>query len=871
MAEKRSIPLFPRGLWNVGWRYLLLRRWQSLLMVMGIALGVAVMVAIDLANASASQAFQLSTESVTGKTTHQIVAGPDGLTESLYTTILRQKWSEMAAPVISETVISPELGSQPLQLLGIDPFAETPFRNYLGNAGQPLPLQQLTAFLTQPGAVFLSRPVAQRYNLLLGSPFTLEIAGRNKSVFVAGLIDSSDSLSQRTLEGVLLVDIATAQELTGRLGKLDRIDLILPSDNGGAVQALKSHLPAGVRVIPVEARQGSIEQMTAAFRLNLTALSMLALIVGLFLIYNTMTFSVVQRRAMFGTLRCLGVTRREIFGLVVSEAFLIGVIGSALGIGLGILMGRNTIGLVTQTINDLYFTTTVQAVGIPIESLVKGAAIGLLATILTAAFPAWEAASVPPRAALSRSVLENKARRATLLTAGLGLFLIAAGVLVFALPETGLALGFAGTFAVVVGFAMLAALTMVLLMRGAAPLMGKAFGMLGKMAPRNLVSALSRTSVAVAALMVAVAVTIGVSLMIDSFRYTVSIWLAQTLQGDIYISVPGFNATVAVDAIDNSVIPVVKNWPGVLRVDSLRTVSIDGPQGPVQVSGTDNPDFGNERLYLIYPLGHDRLFKSLFISQAQVWQEMQTGGVLVSEPLANRLGLFGRESQVTLFTPQGGKTFPVLGIFYDYASSQGSLYMAMPVYRSIWADTNVTAISLRLAPGSNPDEISRQLQDALAGVQQLLIRPNASLRADVMAVFDRTFAITAALRVLATVVAFIGVLNTLLLLQLEKQREVGILRALGLTGRQLWALTMMETGLMGLTSGILAIPTGYAIALILVYVINRRSFGWTLQLSIQPEAFLQAVLIALIAALLAGIYPAWRMGKKATAEAIRDE
>jgi len=192
MAEKRSVPLFPRGLWNVGWRYLLLRRWQSLLMVMGIALGVAVMVAIDLANASASQAFQLSTESVTGKTTHQIVAGPDGLTESLYTTILRQKWSEMAAPVISETVISPELGSQPLQLLGIDPFAETPFRNYLGNAGQPLPLQQLTAFLTQPGAVFLSRPVAQRYNLLLGSPFTLEIAGRNKSVFVAGLIDSSD-------------------------------------------------------------------------------------------------------------------------------------------------------------------------------------------------------------------------------------------------------------------------------------------------------------------------------------------------------------------------------------------------------------------------------------------------------------------------------------------------------------------------------------------------------------------------------------------------------------------------------------------------------------------------------------------------------
>jgi putative ABC transport system permease protein len=192
------------------------------------------------------------------------------------------------------------------------------------------------------------------------------------------------------------------------------------------------------------------------------------------------------------------------------------------------------------------------------------------------------------------------------------------------------------------------------------------------------------------------------------------------------------------------------------------------------------------------------------------------------------------------------------------------------VYHQFWQDDALTALSLRLEPGIDADQLSRDLQDHLTG-QKLTIRPNQELRSDVMDVFDRTFAITVALRLLATLVAFIGVLNALLLLQMERQREVGILRALGLTGRQLWSLVMMETGLMGLTAGLLAVPTGYALALVLVYVINRRSFGWTLQMAVHPQTFLQALAVAMVAALLAGIYPAWKMSRMATAEVIRNE
>ena len=862
-----QINLFSSGLWHVGWRYLLLHRWQSLLMVLGIALGVAVVVSIDLANASAGRAFELSTETITGRTTHQIVGGPRGVEERVYTRLARAGVVDLAAPVVSDYVSSPQLGSRPMQLLGIDPFADAPFRSFLGSqdpAERGLPsgpaLQSLTAFMVQPGAVLISQPLAERYGLTPGQTIRLKIGGREKQALLAGLLRPDNDLSARTLEGVILADIATAQELTDQVGYLSRVDLILPEGDLQAAQRLTEWLPPGYRVELAQARSGTIRQMTEAFQLNLTALSLLALVVGLFLIYNTMTFSVVQRRSLFGTLRCLGVTRQEVFALVLSEAFLVGLVGGLLGIGLGLLLGQVTVRMVTQTVNDLYFTTTVQDVGIAPESLVKGLLLGLLATMITAALPAWEAASVPPRAALLRSGLESKARGQVGWAALAGVVFGGLGLGLFSIPSNSLGLGFIGTLAVVVGFALLSAVFLVGLMRALVPVTGRLFGLIGRMAPRNLVNALSRTAVAVAALMVAVAVIIGVALMIDSFRYTVIVWLEQTLQGDVYISVPAFDATRASVAIDPQIITTVSTWPGVERVDVLRSISAESQVGMVNLAATENPRLGSERL-----------FASLAGTPAQVWPALQAGGVLISEPFANRLGGAAPGDQLRLYTASGWETFPIVGVFYDYASSEGTVMMALQVYRDRWQDESLTALALRLAPGASADEVTRGLQDQLSAQQELLIRPNQELRQDVLEVFDRTFAITVALRMLATGVAFIGVLNALLLLQLEKQREVGILRALGLSGGQLWQLVMVETGLMGLTAGLLAIPTGYVLALILVYIINRRSFGWTLQMLVSPETFAQALGIALLAALLAGVYPALRMSRMPAAEAIRYE
>ncbi len=296
--------------------------------------------------------------------------------------------------------------------------------------------------------------------------------------------------------------------------------------------------------------------MTAAFRVNLTALSLLALLVGIFLIYNTMTFSVIQRRAMFGTLRSLGYTREQVFGMVLGEAALVGTLGAGIGLGLGILLGQGAVQMVTQTINDLFFVVSVRGVQIPASSLLKGGLAGLLASLLAAAPPAWEAASVPPRLALSRAGLESKAGAAVNLAAVLGILAALVGGLILTIPTRDLVVSFTGTFAVIIGLAALTPFVTVTLMRLLNDPLAALFGLLGRLAPRNVIRSQSRTAVAVAALMIAVSVTIGVQVMITSFRTTVTLWLDQTLQGDIYVSAQGLSATRLDTPLDPEVVAI---------------------------------------------------------------------------------------------------------------------------------------------------------------------------------------------------------------------------------------------------------------------------------------------------------------------------
>jgi putative ABC transport system permease protein len=602
--------------------------------------------------------------------------------------------------------------------------------------------------------------------------------------------------------------------------------------------------------------------MTAAFRLNLTALSLLALVVGMFLIYNTVTFGVVQRRPVLGSLRALGMTRRQIFALILLEAGALGVIGTALGLGLGVLLGRGAVQLVTQTVNDLFFVVAVREVTVPAATLVKGALIGVAAALLAAAVPAWEATSVPPAGALRRSSVEQRARQVLpWITLGAVVLLAAGGLLM--LPDTYLAVAFAGLFAVVVGAALLTPALLLALMAAARALLGR-LGVVERMAPRTVTRSLSRTSVAVAALMVAVSVIIGVGVMVGSFRLTVERWLDDVLQADIFVSPPSLQSNQVLTTLDPETVARVEAFPGIVRSATTRTIRavalLPGRAEPLEVRVQSVSDD---------LAGEDRRYRAAVGSNGATWQAVRAGGVVINEPMANLHGV-GVGDALVLQTDRGEHSFPVAGVSVDF-DVHPLVLMDDRVYRQYWEDVGVSAVGLFVAPGADVDATVDALRAAFAGEAGLLVRSNRGTREEALRVFDRTFAITVALQLLATLVAFIGILSTLMSLQLERQREIGILRATGMTRRQLWRLSLLETGLIGTSAGLLALPTGLLLALVLIYIINLRSFGWTLEMFLDPQTFAQAFLVALGAALLAGLYPAWRMGQTPPAVAVRSE
>jgi putative ABC transport system permease protein len=849
-----------RPLWRLAWQRIRQRPLPYFLCILGIALGVAMMVAIDLANGSAQRAFALSTDAVTGRTTHRIVAvAPTGVDEAVYSEFRKQFNQIPASPVVEGFVLADKLDSQPYRLVGLDLFAESPFRSYFGNVeSRGTDFVQL---LTDPNTIVLSQEVADQHQLHLGDSLDLDIAGQHHSVRLVGTLETADRTNRRALSNLMFADIATAQELLGQIGRLSQVDLIVNDSEN--IEAIAASLPQGLKLETAAAQKNSVQQMTAAFELNLTALSLLALVVGMFLIYNTVTFSVIQRRPIFGVLRCLGVTQGQIFVLILGEAAIFSVIGSALGVGLGVILGRSIVSLITQTINDFYFVVTVQQVTLSNVTILKGLIIGIASALFASSLPALEAMNTAPTLILQRSTLESRVLSLLPKLVLAWAALTGAGILLLQWANAGLVAAFAGLFAVLLGAALLTPPLIALTMRGFSPI-AQSLGVLGRLAPRDILRSLSRTSVAVAALMVAVSVIVGVSIMVGSFRGTVVSWLDQTLQADIYVSPPTTTANRVIGKLDPAVVTALQSWSGIRKAVSYNDAEVQVVDFNKQVkliSADGDVSQGKRPYAYIRPdLGADP------------WEALNQGkGAIISEALILRENLDSPPETITLETPEGNRTFPVLAVFYDYSSDRGTIILDNDVYEPLWHDSSIASLGLFTDPSADVEAIVSDIRNQFKGRQDLSVQSNRTLRQESLIIFDRTFAITNALRLLAVVVAFIGVLSTLMSLQLERTRELGILRSTGMTPRQLGAMTLLETGLMGTMAGVFAMPLGYALAWILIYVINVRSFGWTLQMALEPKYFWQALLVAIVAALLAGVYPALRLGQMNISTAIRQE
>lgn len=856
--------MFRTVILRLGLRYISRRLFQSVLFIIGVALGVAVVIAIDLANGSASRAFSLSTESITGRATHQISAGSNGLSTDIYQQIRLESGLRLSAPVVSELVRAIDV-SQPLRLLGVDPFAEPPFRNYLSTIeviGEDdiTAFEALNRFIAEPNTILISQTLATDIDRQPGDMLTLRVGAEQIDARIIGILRPNDSLSQQALDNLILTDIATAQELTGQVGQITRIDLILEEDAN--LTDIRAQLPEGVQLLSTADSGDALSQMTEAFEINLQALSLLAVVVGVFLIYNTVTFSVVQRRPVIGILRSLGSTKRQIFAFIIGEAFVLGIIGTILGVGLGVIFGRFTVGIISQTINDLYFAVNVTTITVTPLTLIKGILLGIVASTAAAIIPSIDATRTLPTGSMKRSSFEEKTAELVPYITGAAIISLLIGYGLLQLPTTSLLVSFTALFFVIFGGALFTPIILVTSMRLLTPVMERLFGVLGRMATRAILRSLSRTSVAVAALTIAVSVIIGVSVMIGSFRNTVANWLDNTLAADIYISPPAFTANQSVVDVDPVLRQLVAEVEGIAEVSTSRTVQVNAP---------DYPNLPPANIIAVdFDLpGASRDF--IWLDADNPADALAEGRVMVSEPFAFRRGITRENNTIILLTDEGQQTFEIFGIFYDYSTDQGNVLMARTTYEQYWDDPFVSAVAAFIDPEADLATIIETLEDDVLTAYDVEVQSNRDLRNNVFEVFDRTFTITIALRLLATMVAFIGILSALMSLQLEHTREYGTMRATGMTPNQLRQFTFIQTGLMGTVAGVLAIPIGIILAMVLIYVINVRSFGWTMQFEIIYGEVGQAFLVAIGAALLAGVYPAFQLAKMNVSRALRSE
>jgi putative ABC transport system permease protein len=834
--------------YRASFSYLLRHPWQLALSLLGIGVGVAVIVAVDLANASARKAFLLSMDTITGEATHQIIGGPRGVSEDVYRALRVDYGLQAVAPVVEGAIT---IDGATLTILGIDLFAEREIRTFTGESGnRDSDAGALFAgFLVTEGGVTTTGQTARELGLAVGDTFELLAGGRiRQAELLATFADGGNDGTYR----LLVTDIATAQEWLGQAGWLTRIDVRLPDGDEGALTALESALPDGTQLLSAAGRTRSTAEMSKAFMTNLTAMSLLALLVGLFLIFNSVNFSVLQRRGLIGVLRALGLTRRQLLTMILVEAGLLGLVAAVVGVGLGIVLGEQLLDLVARTINDLYFRVNVTTVSVGTFSIAKGLVAGIGAALVAAALPAIEATAYEPRLAMMRSALEQRAHRVLPAVALAGLGLMLAAVVLILVSGTDLVAGLAAVFLMILGFALCVPLFVRFAAEAIAPAAAALGGTTARMAVSGIASGLSRTGIAIVALAVAVSATIGVSIMVDSFRGSVSEWLQQTLQADVYVGAQR-------GSMDPALIASISSLDGVETVSTQKRAWVEDENGRTQL-----------RVFEMPPVAYAGT-ELLDADPGAVWPVWESSdAVLVSEPYSYQYRVSAGD-RIVLPTDRGPRDFLVAATFQSYDINASGVMMSRATFARHYDDNTIDSLGLYLADGVSADTFVERVDALSSDRQALYIASNASLRDESMRIFDRTFVITDVLYWLTLGVAFIGILSAMLALQLERARESATLRALGMTPTQVGAMITAQTGVIGLLSGLAAVPLGVVMAWVLIKVINRRAFGWQIDMSIAPNILLVSVAFAIGAALLAGLYPAYRAGRSQPAVAMREE
>ena len=756
------------------------------------------MIAIRLANVSVTETFKAAVDSVGGKTSLRIRGTAGRFDEQLFADLDPIRNYGHLSPVIEtyamvgsrKTAADDDPSNFPrgalLHVLGVDVLLDFPLRDYqvLRVADtEKQSAREALRLLDDETSVILTEKFLRRHGLRVGDRVPLTFGSKTQDFTIRGVL--LDKGPAQTLDGnFALMDIAAAQLAADRLGTLDYVDVLLNPDFQAEemLAILQAQLPPGLIIELPDATSGRADTMIAAFQFNLTALSAVALIVGLFLIYNTVAMSVAARRKEIGMLQAIGAGRTTVLALFLSEALLLALVGLAIGLPAGRLLGSAAVTATAQTVETFYIAaiaeSSASALRLTVSELIGAVCIVLPLALIAAFVPAWEASSVQPIEALrGLGVRLSKQALSRLTLAGICCFgvgwLLTQGEPIGGRPI----LGFLAEMVFMLGGALLTPLLIRLTCISTRALSKKLLPRLRtelRLAASNLDFELPRVSVSVAALGVSLSMMIAIAVMVGSFRETVVYWLDSALSADLSVKPVMQTSSVSEARLSKATIDAVAADP-----DVVDTVWFSSRQLPYQ-----NRNIRLAVTEVQKTLARDRLIFKVSPT-AGSFADGRDKDVLVSESFSLLFDA-GVGETIELPTPQGEKPFQVAGVYYDYASNQGTVMLDAQAYEMHFAESDPMVVAQHLSvfvrPEADVEQVRSRILESVGDDEQIYCATSGEVRKEALKIFESTFAVTYALQMIAILVAGLGVATTLITLIYQRQRDIGLLSLIGATG-----------------------------------------------------------------------------------------
>jgi len=816
---------------------------RTLLTILAVALGVAVVLAIDLAGDAATGSFRSSMETLAGENDLEVVTS-GGVPENVVGTLATLPYSIRVSPRIEDYGVIADT-KKSLPLIGLDLIAE-------GSAYTQSESQETAESQRQSAAEPMFEHLGDVDSIWVGSSVgyktgdhvELLINDQVRNYTVRGVYPDSNGN-----ESAIVMDLAAAQHALGHYGRVDRILMKVPGTRSleDWQQRLRAVLPRGVEVRPQGTGTNENRRMLAAFRWNLRLLSYISLVVGAFLIYNTISVSIVRRRPEIGIVRALGASRGVILSAFVGEAACFGLAGALLGLPVGRFMATGAVRLMAATVESLYVSSRPGNIELNAASVLVALAIGVGVAVASSYSSAREASQVSPVEAMARGRREYDMRMHKTRDLWLALVLgLAAAVASRAPAVAGKPLlGYAAAVLLVAASALVMPAFVGALTSLSSKLLAKILGVEAMLASRSLGASLRRTSVLVGALSTAIAMMTAVGIMVGSFRQTVVLWMSGQLPADLYLRPAGSAAADRHPTISPGLAEELAKLPGIAAVEHLRAYEISFEDMPATLASAD--------LNVLRSYDNSDFFSGR--PREQVLAELRdSNAVIVSEPFTYKHHLKAGDS-LTLSLGETKASFRIADVYYDYSSERGSILMDRKTMLRYLPDPAPSNLAIYLSPNAPPEMVRAEIEKATAG-HRVLMFSNRDLRSEAIRIFDRTFAITYALETVAVIVAVMGIAGALLALVIDRRRELGLLQFLGAATGQVRKLILVEAGLLGLLANLAGVALGFTLSLILIYVINKQSFGWTIRFHWPVEILIGALTVVYGATVLAGLYPA---------------